>query len=129
MNKYPKFGKPVSQSILNLCRPFYFILLAGLLMSLTLISPLKTNTARYQLIKAKAKNKKSEGTFTPIFTIVEEMPHFPGGDVGWKDFLSKNLKYPLLAKKEGIQGKVWIDIWVDQFGNIRDAQVIRGIGG
>jgi protein TonB len=64
-----------------------------------------------------------------VFTVVEQMPEFPGGESAMNDFLDKNLQYPSMAKEQGIQGKVWIGFIVDKFGNVSNVEVLRGIGG
>lgn len=64
-----------------------------------------------------------------IFTVVEQMPEFPGGQAAMDDFLNKNLQYPTMAKEQNIQGKVWIGFIVDKFGNVSNVEVLRGIGG
>jgi protein TonB len=64
-----------------------------------------------------------------IFTIVEEMPSFPGGELELIKFLQKNIKYPAMARENGISGKVYVTFVVDKEGKIKDAKVLRGIGG
>lgn len=64
-----------------------------------------------------------------IFTIVEEMPSFPGGEAKLFEYLGKNIKYPQIAKEAGISGIVYVTFVVDSNGNITDVQVLRGIGG
>ena len=64
-----------------------------------------------------------------IFTIVEEMPAFPGGDAKLFEFLKNNIKYPAIARENGIQGRVYVTFVVDKEGKIKDAKVLRGIGG
>lgn len=64
-----------------------------------------------------------------VFTVVEQMPEFPGGESAMNDFLDKNLQYPQMAKEQSIQGKVWIGFIVDKFGNVSNVEVLRGIGG
>ncbi len=64
-----------------------------------------------------------------IFTIVEEMPTFPGGDQALLEFMGKNTKYPPLARENGLQGIVVVTFVVDEKGNINNVQVLRGIGG
>ncbi len=60
---------------------------------------------------------------------VEEMPEFPGGYPAMVAFISKNLKYPLMALEAGIEGKVFIKFVVGTDGRIESAKVIRGLGG
>ena len=64
-----------------------------------------------------------------LFTVVEQMPEFNGGEEAMNKFLDKNLEYPQMAKEQGIQGKVWIGFIVDKFGNVTNVEVLRGIGG
>ncbi len=64
-----------------------------------------------------------------IFTIVEEMPSFPGGEGELFKYLGKNIKYPQMATDAGISGVVYVTFVVDKEGKIRDVKVLRGIGG
>ena len=64
-----------------------------------------------------------------IFTIVQDMPSFPGGDGAMLSFLGKNIKYPTLAKESGIQGTVYVTFVVEKDGSVSDVKVLRGIGG
>ncbi len=64
-----------------------------------------------------------------IFTIVEEMPSFPGGEAELFKYLGKNIKYPQMATDAGISGVVYVTFVVDKEGKIRDVKVLRGIGG
>lgn len=63
-----------------------------------------------------------------LFTWVEEMPSFPGGEEQMYEFLRKNIKYPPLARENGITGKVFMSFIVDPDGDIREVKVLRGIG-
>lgn len=64
-----------------------------------------------------------------IFTIVEDMPSFPGGEAKLFEYLGKNIKYPQIAKEAGISGIVYVNFVVGTDGNISDVKVLRGIGG
>jgi protein TonB len=64
-----------------------------------------------------------------IFTVVEEMPSFPGGDQELLKFMAENTKYPPLARENGLQGIVVVTFVVDERGKIDKVQVLRGIGG
>jgi len=59
----------------------------------------------------------------------EIMPSFPGGEGMLFQFLQKNIKYPHKAREAGISGRVYASFVVDKFGNIRNARIMRGIGG
>lgn len=77
-----------------------------------------------QTVDSTTVNKSDD-----VFTIVEQYPTFPGGDEAWFNFLNDNMTYPALAKKQGIQGKVWVSFIVDKEGNVSNVKVARGIGG
>lgn len=64
-----------------------------------------------------------------IFTVVEQMPDFPGGVEELYRFLGKNMKYPAMAKDAGIKGRVYVNFVVYEDGSIKDVKVLRGIGG
>lgn len=64
-----------------------------------------------------------------IFVIVESMPSFPGGDEARLKYLGEHIKYPMMAREAGIQGKVFVQFVVETDGSITDVKVIRGIGG
>ena len=69
------------------------------------------------------------------------MPRFPGcEDAGSKaeikecadgkllQFIYKNLKYPAIAKENGIEGKVYLQFVVSETGDVKDAVIVRDIG-
>ncbi|MBL4736045.1 MAG: energy transducer TonB [Flavobacteriales bacterium] len=64
-----------------------------------------------------------------IFTIVEQMPQFGGGEADLLNYLGKNIKYPQMAKESGISGIVYVTFVVGKAGKVADVRVLRGIGG
>ena len=64
-----------------------------------------------------------------IFLIVEEMPGFPGGEAQLVKFLSENIKYPAIARENGITGTVFVTFVIGPDGGVKDVKVLRGIGG
>ena len=64
-----------------------------------------------------------------IFTVVESMPDFPGGDEARIKYLNENIKYPQMARESGIQGRVFVTFVVEKDGSVTDVRVLRGIGG
>lgn len=64
-----------------------------------------------------------------IFTIVEEMPSFPGGEAKMFEYLGQNIRYPQIAREAGISGVVYVNFVVGTDGKITDVKVLRGIGG
>lgn len=59
----------------------------------------------------------------------ELQPKYPGGEEAMYEFLRSNIRYPERAKNIGIEGTVYIQFIVDEYGKIRFAKVARGIGG
>jgi TonB family protein len=64
-----------------------------------------------------------------IYTVVEVMPSYVGGDEARLKFLKDNIKYPSEAKESAIQGTVYVTFVVDETGKISDVKTLRGIGG
>lgn len=64
-----------------------------------------------------------------IFTVVESMPSFPGGDKARIRFLNENIEYPTMARESGIQGRVYVTFVVERNGMVTDVKILRGIGG
>lgn len=72
--------------------------------------------------------EEEEESAQQIFTVVEEMPDFPdGGLAGLMKFLGKNIKYPVIAQENGIQGRVICSFVVNKDGSIVDIEVLRGV--
>ncbi|MCP9611567.1 energy transducer TonB [Coprobacter tertius] len=76
--------------------------------------------------EAIAPEVKKEEVQKP-YTAVEQMPQFPGGEAELMAYIQKNLKYPVIAAENGIQGRVVVRFVVAKSGEIQDVTVIRGI--
>lgn len=76
-----------------------------------------------------------------IFVVVEQMPMFPGceeeSDVNVRkecsnkkllEFIYENIKYPAVAKDNGVQGTVVLKFVVDERGNVGNIQLVKDIG-
>ena len=62
-----------------------------------------------------------------VFTVVEEMPQFPGGMGEAMRFLAKNIKYPVESQKAKIEGRVIVQFVVKENGKVADIKVMRGV--
>ena len=62
-----------------------------------------------------------------VFDVVEEMPSFPGGTGALMSFLSSNIKYPVVAQENGVQGRVIVGFVVERDGSITDVRVMRSV--
>jgi TonB family protein len=63
-----------------------------------------------------------------IYTVVEQSPEFPGGIKAMYEFLGANIKYPEAAAKANVQGKVFLNFTITKDGEIRDIQILKGLG-
>jgi TonB family protein len=61
--------------------------------------------------------------------VAEEMPQFEGGERGLMNFISRNIRYPVLAMEQNIQGRVIVRFVVSDTGEVTQVSVLRGIGG
>lgn len=64
---------------------------------------------------------------TKIFTVVEQMPMFPGGDRALMGYLRDNIHYPTVAAENGVQGRVVVGFVVERDGSITDVNILRGV--
>ena len=85
----------------------------------------KEPSAREQ---AQPADEPEDGVEDVIFKVVEEMPSFPGGEEAFRNYLSNNLRYPVEAQENGLQGRTICQFVVDTDGSIRDVQVVRSSG-
>ncbi len=63
-----------------------------------------------------------------VYTVVEQMPEFPGGQSSMMDFIREHLIYPTMAKENGVQGKVICSFIVGKDGAVYGETISRGIG-
>jgi TonB family protein len=67
----------------------------------------------------QVQQKKEEA---PVkYSIVEEMPEFPGGEKEMENFIRQNLKPVCTA------GRVYVDFYIDTTGTVQEARVLRGL--
>ena len=62
-----------------------------------------------------------------VFTVVEEMPQYPGGMMECMKFLSKNIRYPAESQKAKIEGRVIVQYVVKEDGKVSDVKVVRSV--
>jgi protein TonB len=80
-------------------------------------------------LKLHFKNPTQKGTTETdedvFFVAVEEMPE----PIGGVKSVQKNVTYPDLARRAGIQGRVFVKTFIDEKGNVVKTEIIKGIGG
>ena len=80
--------------------------------------------AKQMLVTEPVKPKEEE---TKIFTVVEQMPSFPGGEAALMQYLSKNIKYPPFAEENNIQGRVICTFVVERDGSVSDIRIAKSV--
>lgn len=49
--------------------------------------------------------------------------------IGGMESLYKHISYPEMAKNAGVEGKVYVLVFINQQGHVDDVKVLKGIGG
>ena len=82
-----------------------------------------------EVLKAKEviADEKPKEEETKVFDVVEQMPQFPGGNAALFEYLSKHIKYPVIAEENGIQGRVIVTFVVERDGSIPDVKVLKSV--
>ena len=83
-----------------------------------------------EVLKAKeviAEPEPQKVEETKVFDVVEEMPQFPGGQAALLEYLAKNIKYPVVAEENGVQGRVIVTFVVERDGSITDVRVVKSV--
>lgn len=68
-----------------------------------------------------------EGEGGKVFSYVEQMPVFPGGEAALNKFIQQHLKYPAVSLEEGTQGKVLLRFVVNENGSVGDVQILKSL--
>ncbi|HRD53767.1 MAG TPA: energy transducer TonB [Flavobacteriales bacterium] len=102
-------------------RPRQVLPLLAMVFAPTLFA--QTGTITEEPIRVGAEARDSNAPYT----IVEEMPSFPGGQEAMMRYLSANLQFPKEAQEKGVQGAVFINFVVERDGSINEVKVLRGI--
>lgn len=80
-----------------------------------------------KLKEAVAQPEPKPEVENKIFDVVEQMPSFPGGNAALMKYLSDNVKYPVVAQENGVQGRVVVSFVVEKDGHITDVKVVRSV--
>ncbi len=91
---------------------------------------LDVQTEKNKVVKQFESNPAKENNASgdeEVFFIVEQMPQFPGGELGLRKYIAMNVKYPQEAREKGIEGKVYVRFTVTKTGDVADVQIARGV--
>ena len=61
------------------------------------------------------------------FTVVEQMPEYPGGMKALMGYLAENIQYPAECQKAGIQGRVIVQFVVKADGSLDNFEIKRSV--
>ena len=79
-------------------------------------------------MQAEDPNATYDGRLYDLASI-ETAPEYPGGQKALGKYLGFNLKYPVAARENNIEGKVYISFIVEKNGQLSDLKITKGIGG
>ena len=78
-------------------------------------------------VVVEEKVEKPKEVVEEVFTVVEQMPQFPGGEAALMKFLQSHINYPPMAAENGVQGKVVVQFVVDKTGRVGEVKVVRSV--
>ena len=84
------------------------------------------NIVREHKNEVIVEEKKPVVEETKVFTSVEQMPQFPGGEAELLKWISTHIKYPAIAMENNVQGKVVVQFVVTRDGSIGEVKIARG---
>lgn len=76
------------------------------------------------IVTVKEEEVKEEEIF---YNVIEEPAEFPGGDLALLKYIHDHVDYPMIARENGVQGKVLIQFIVDEEGNATKAEIVRSV--
>lgn len=77
----------------------------------------------FSFMTSTAQTKKND----MLFSVVEVMPQYPGGQIAMMKYIMENMKYPEQAMKKGIQGRVAVRFIVEKDGSISNVRPIHSV--
>jgi len=112
----------------NLFSGFKCLLFAVLAITLAvLLVPARANAQDKKEKGKTTQTQKDTTTDDKVYDVCEQMPTFEGGDAALLKYLTDSVKYPELAKKHGVQGRVVIGFIVEKDGSLTDVKVLRHV--
>jgi len=72
-----------------------------------------------------SENQNSQGE---VFELVEQQPEIVGGNESFYRYIADELKYPLQARRMGIEGRVFVTFVVEKDGSLSEVKAVKGIG-
>ena len=82
----------------------------------------ESDTKKY--VKVVASVPQTVVSDDQTFSVVEQMPEYPGGMRAGLEFMARNLRYPTKAREAGKQGRVIVQFVVRKDGSLSDFKVL-----
>ncbi len=89
------------------------------------ISSEDDQTQAQEVIQAPVEMPEEDPEENIVFVVAEKMPSFPGGQQALMKYLSENIRYPVIAQENGVQGRVIVQFTVRKDGSIDDVKVVK----
>ena len=83
--------------------------------------PVSTDSIR------KARPNLDKPDKNGVYQVIDKMPQYPGGETALLKFIGSNLRYPVIAQENGIQGTVIVRFVVTKDGSVDKATVLRSL--
>lgn len=106
---------------------FYPVIFIPLYMNRKLLSTLAIVLFVGQVGQAQSVSLPTASGSSPVYTYVEQMPVFPGGQQALLQTISQTVAYPTEAMQQRLEGRVFVQFVVGTTGAIQQAKVVRGV--
>ena len=92
-------------------------------------STIENKDVKKEASPQKAKNKKVDvvEVYGEICENPDQMPTFPGGQEALFNFLIKNVRYPPIAERKGIQGRVFVSFIITKEGIVTNVNIAKSV--
>ena len=80
-----------------------------------------------EVVVETKEEKPKEVKAEQVFTSVEQMPQFPGGEVALMKYLQSHINYPPMAAENNVQGRVVVQFVVEKTGSIGEVKIVRSV--
>jgi len=82
------------------------------------------NLEELKINDLEEKKNEKENEF---YFVVEEMPEFPGGQIGLLNYIQENIRYPEIAKQNKFSGKLFVTFIINIDGTVSNAEIIKHV--
>jgi TonB family C-terminal domain len=113
--------KKIIQSLLFVPIVFASVFSANAQSQANIPVPVSTDSIR------KARPNLDKPDKNGVYMVVDKMPSYPGGEKALLAYIGSNLRYPVIAQENGIQGTVIVRFVVTNNGSVDKIEVVRSL--